>query len=569
MRKHTDASIHHSVNGRRSILRLAVLALLIPALGQTHIVQSQDLHPGSPVIHDAPHASQSVDADASLSTRMTPSAARAGLVVDTTDRAAVIAAYQATTRAATAVSWTGSQISCNPGTTPQSQRDAILDRINYYRAMAGVPAAVTFSADLNERAQRAALMMSANNSLSHAPPSSWRCYSAEGANAAGNSNLLLGGAGPSGIDLYMHDFGANNAAVGHRRWLLYPQTQVMGTGDVAAASGYRAANALWVFDNTNMWGPRPATRDGFVAWPPPGYVPHMLIYGRWSFSYPGANFSAASITVRRNGVTLPVQLEPITNGFGENTIVWRTNGMSDSAVWPMPASDEPLEVSISNVVIGGAARSFQYTVIAIDPVNRNVAPTAIGASSNSISEDLATGEVAAVLTARDPDPGDVHTFALTAGAGDAHNALFRISGANLIVNGSIDFETVPVLSVRVSATDRAGAKVTQIVTFAVSDVDEAPSFGVTQLRVTSGAFEQRIVAADPEGGTVSVALVSAPAGLDVIINGPSVTLRGDTSALTFPARVTLRLTDMHGVSTDVTLTISYVRGLVALPFVRR
>src|SRR5205809_968253 len=38
--------------------------------------------------------------------------------------------------------------------------------------------------------------------------------------AAGKSNIALGNAGPDAITAYIEDFGGNNAAAGHRRWIL-------------------------------------------------------------------------------------------------------------------------------------------------------------------------------------------------------------------------------------------------------------------------------------------------------------------------------------------------------------
>lgn len=90
-------------------------------------------------------------------------------------------------------SWTGNISTCNPGTTTQAFRDSVLERINYFRSMAGVPAGVTFSDEYNQKAQQAALMMSANGSLSHDPPTSWKCYTDQGHEAAGKSNLAGGG----------------------------------------------------------------------------------------------------------------------------------------------------------------------------------------------------------------------------------------------------------------------------------------------------------------------------------------------------------------------------------------
>jgi len=96
--------------------------------------------------------------------------------------------------------------------------------------MAGVPADIGLSSTYSTKDQAAALIFGAQGQISHDPPSNWACYSAAGDEAAGSSNIALGASGTSAIDLYMRDPGSNNAAVGHRRWILYPQTQTFGTG---------------------------------------------------------------------------------------------------------------------------------------------------------------------------------------------------------------------------------------------------------------------------------------------------------------------------------------------------
>jgi hypothetical protein len=262
--------------------------------------------------------------------------------------------------------WTGNVSACNPGTTSQAFRDSIALRINYFRAMAGVPAKVTMPDAYNEKAQQAALMMSANSSLSHNPPTNWKCYTDQGHEAAGSSNLALGAYGLDALRLYMQDYGSGNTAAGHRRWILYPQTQNMGTGDIPEGGGYPAANDLWVFDS-HIWDTRPATREAFVAWPPPGYIPYTVVYQRWSFSYAGADFSNAVVSLTENGVNIPVTRYTPVNGYGENTLVWIRTGTSDSGSWPKPTADTIYVVTVSNVVIGSDPRSFQYTVIIFDP----------------------------------------------------------------------------------------------------------------------------------------------------------------------------------------------------------
>ena len=164
------------------------------------------------------------------------------------------------------IDWTGNLATCSAGATAASFKDAVQLRVNYFRAMAGVPAAITFSAIYSAKNQQAALIMSRNNTLNHYPPSSWSCYSTDGHEAAGNSNLALGFFGAEAVSGYVLDHGDNNAAAGHRRWLLYPQTQVMGTGDIPVTAEDNSTNSLWVFDG-NYGSPHPVARDDFVAWP--------------------------------------------------------------------------------------------------------------------------------------------------------------------------------------------------------------------------------------------------------------------------------------------------------------
>lgn len=86
-------------------------------------------------------------------------------------------------------------------------------------------------------------MMLAEGRLSHEPDSNWAGYSSTGRGFAG-SNLGLGHTvgGLGGIDGFMQDPGEQNTEVGHRRWILYPQTRQMGTGNVRR--GNRQATAL-------------------------------------------------------------------------------------------------------------------------------------------------------------------------------------------------------------------------------------------------------------------------------------------------------------------------------------
>lgn len=297
--------------------------------------------------------------------------AQTGFTVDTTSREEVRNFYRTVYAASenAVIGWTGDVDLAIAGTTNQSFKDAVALRVNYYRALAGVPAEITFFDAFNVQAQDAALMMSANDTLDHFPPTTWSCYTASGAYAAARSNLALGTNGPDAIDGYIEDFGSTNDVAGHRRWVLFPQTETMGTGDVPSNGLYQAANALWVIDPNAAGAARPAVRDEFVAWPPPGYVPYSQVFARWSFSYPNADFSGATVSMTRDGLTLNVFLEWVTDGYGENTLVWVPDDLDSSVPFTptAPLADTTTHVTVSNVVINGVAKNFSYDVTIFDP----------------------------------------------------------------------------------------------------------------------------------------------------------------------------------------------------------
>lgn len=260
--------------------------------------------------------------------------------------------------------WNGDLATCQPGRTSQTHQDATLRRINYYRAMAGLPANLTLDDDWNSKCQQTALMMSAQGNASHTPEPGWKCYTRDAAEAAGKSSLSLGEEGPAAINGYMDDPGPGNYFVGHRRWLLYPPQKTMGTGSVPAQAGHQAAHCLWVIGG---FGSRPS-EPAWVAWPPDGFIPYQVLprrSQRWSFSYTEADFSQATVAMESSGTALIVNVEPKLNdqGYGDNTIVWRPEGVSSSR----PTADTTYLVTIKNVLGLGQPRTFRYSVTIIDP----------------------------------------------------------------------------------------------------------------------------------------------------------------------------------------------------------
>lgn len=346
-----------------------------------------------------------------------------GFTVTSTDRTDVLAFYNTVYAAsedfAATMAWNGNIAAGVAGTTSAAFKDDVRRRINFYRALVGLPADITFDSSKSAKDQAAALMFSANGALSHTPPTTWTWYTAAGAEAAGNSNIAIGNYGPDAIDAYIFDSGGNNAAVGHRRWLFYPLAQSMGTGDVPpSGSNSMSANACWVVGDFKRSAPA-----AFVAWPNRGYCPFYLRPARWSLTYPGANFTAATVTLSQGGANIPVTIVSNSDtGIGYNTIVWEPQALPTSIT-----ADIPYSVTVSGITGAGVPTSHSYNVTLFDPgvlgstvtIAGPAAPTTTGAAYtfNAISQaDAYQLRIAAGNTA-----------AWTEGAEDAATTLIQSS----------------------------------------------------------------------------------------------------------------------------------------------
>ncbi len=294
---------------------------------------------------------------------------------DTSNREAIRTAYSSlyAPTNGTPLGYVGSPATGVAGDTSTAYKSAVLTRINFFRAMGGVPSISGLDAVWNAKDQLGALMLYANQALSHSPPANWARYTADGAEALGKSNICQGMQSDAGcVSLFMDDHGSNNTAVGHRRWFLYPQTQKMGTGDIPDSFS-RLWNAVWVVEESTVWNARPATREPYIAWPPKGYVPYQMVYNRWSFHYPGASFAAATVSVSRSGSPLPVRIDSAASTTGmsapDNQIVFVLDNASTTnpTTAVNPGADTTYTVTISNVNVDGNLQTFTYNVIVFDP----------------------------------------------------------------------------------------------------------------------------------------------------------------------------------------------------------
>ena len=206
-----------------------------------------------------------------------------------------------------------------------SVREEMLALVNAIRAQHALPP-VTYSDVDDQDVQAASLMMAVNRELSHAPPTSWTCYTSGGAAAAGTSNLVGGwGTGlpwSSQDDLLAEWLTERNSeSIGHRRWILDPFLGQISYGRVAYQQGNDRADGatLKVFgfsDGTAT--PAAADLPAFVAYP----------YG----TYPARYFGTGDI------LSFSIVADP-TSRFGNGTVPF------DQATISVTSSDGPLTVT--------------------------------------------------------------------------------------------------------------------------------------------------------------------------------------------------------------------------------
>jgi hypothetical protein len=240
--------------------------------------------------------------------------------------------------------WSGSVASCNAGDVSSPGRENALKLVNLYRWLCGLPEVQT-DPTRNANAQACALMMDANNALSHSPPSSWTCYSSQGANAAGNSNIAST-PGVEGVDLYIADPG-NETTMGHRRWILSNGLGPIGLGTTSSYS------CMWVIGGSGSGG------NPWTAFPPPGPVPVELFDVSWAsvndtgwtIQSDSISLNGAQVSITDGGSNLPVSVVNLQGGYG-----------SSSAINIQPQGWNAQAGHTYQVTVTGASQPISYAV---------------------------------------------------------------------------------------------------------------------------------------------------------------------------------------------------------------
>lgn len=323
-----------------------------------------------------------------------------GLSVNTHDRNDVLSFYHAVYHASEGyekrIRWNGNY-SGKAGTV---SNDFVLDvqrRLNYFRAMAGVPADVrvnsgarvvisptdtyapSASSTKAAAAQNAALLMAvnynpqtgSNPALTHNPARNLKLWSTLAWNGSAKGSFAFGMYGPGAITEYMVERQMQNAAtsswnslVGHRGWNLYTAATDYATGDQPGKSAQLPpTNVLYVVHDQSEL--RKIQNPNFVSYPSAGFFPGKLNSPFWSLSRQGADFSSASVRMTNSaGKAVPLLSVSRTSSYGDPSIIWHVNAATANH---QIVSDTRYHVHVTGIKgVPGTPTSHSYTVTLVN-----------------------------------------------------------------------------------------------------------------------------------------------------------------------------------------------------------
>ena len=144
--------------------------------------------------------------------------------------------------------------------------------------------------------------------------------------------------------------------------------------------------------------------------------------------------------------------------------------------------DPTLNAALQTLAVGESVTdTFTYTItdsqsatdtatVTLTLNGVNDAPTDIDLDKADVDENLPAGTVVGDFSTTDVDTSDSHTYALVAGAGDADNGSFSISGTALQTSEAFDYEAKTSYSIRVQTSDGNGGTFEEQFTIAVNDI---------------------------------------------------------------------------------------------------
>ncbi|QSV63886.1 MAG: hypothetical protein HEQ26_15135 [Dolichospermum sp. DL01] len=171
-------------------------------------------------------------------------------------------------------------------------------------------------------------------------------------------------------------------------------------------------------------------------------------------------------------------------------------------------SNETVNLTLVNPSAGSLVGTKQpnavLTIQSYDP------PTNVTLSATSTNENVTANSVIGTFTTTDPNIGDSFTYSFVPGTND--NAAFTISGNQLLINASPDFETKSSYNILVRTTDNGGLTFDKALTINVNDLNEI--FGTIGNNNLVGTANNDYI--DGKAGNDTL---NGGAGVDTLIGG--------------------------------------------------
>ncbi|MCW8713319.1 CAP domain-containing protein, partial [Acinetobacter baumannii] len=264
---------------------------------------------------------------------------------------------------------------CYAGKLSTKFRNEFLTEMNTVRALHGLPS-ITYDYAHEDEMMQTALILAANNILTHYPEPNTDCYSDIGAVGASTSNLEMG------VRSIMYDYSpaesvrnmthdklnvvANN--VGHRRWIINPFMEKSAYGSVNAPSikDTQFPYVVGTSHKTIYFQKNPTTAKlGVIAYPYHNYPSKYFMKGAilsvsilidqndyWANQ--NVDYSKAKLVVtERGGGEQKIRDISYDNlGMGiPNNIQFYFDGLKNNIIY---------DVKLSNVLVNGQPKEYSY-----------------------------------------------------------------------------------------------------------------------------------------------------------------------------------------------------------------
>jgi hypothetical protein len=270
------------------------------------------------------------------------------------------------------IPWNGDIDECESGTLDTSIYRKVENRVNFFRIVNGL-SLVKIDTQFNKEAQDAALLIKANDKISHNPSSTMKCYSESASIGCMKSCLEFNDfknfPATAFITGFIEEYGERNYFVGHRRWILYTRLKTFGYGATNNSEALLTADGVSKDTIPNQ--------PGYIAYPWNGYVPFNLIFPKWSFSIPEnkqVDFTNTTITMTDSSGN-NIQLERLMDydKYLDHTITWSVTGIfnnddtssGQNVLEGIGYLNKKIKVHISNVKVGGKIKNYDYVVVPI------------------------------------------------------------------------------------------------------------------------------------------------------------------------------------------------------------